>query len=74
MKIVVYLFREIDTIDSVLIEVELTDVAELLGYLRKKNERYEEIVRYKRVKFSFLAVKSTLSCLGDRGQSPIRQR
>ena len=54
MEIVVYLFREIDAINSVLIEVELTDVAELLGYLRKKNERYEEIVRYKRVKYCFM--------------------
>ena len=29
----------------------------------KKNERYEEIVRYLRVKLSFLALKSTLLCL-----------
>ena len=29
----------------------------------KKNERYEEVMRYLRVKFSFLAVKSTLLCL-----------
>ena len=36
----------------------------------KKNERYEEIVRYMRVKFSFLALKSTLLCLrGSRSVS-----
>ena len=29
----------------------------------KKNERYDEIVRYLRVKLSFLALKSTLLCL-----------
>ena len=29
----------------------------------KKHERYEDIVRYLRVKFSFLALKSTLLCL-----------
>ena len=29
----------------------------------KKNERYEDIVRYLRVKFSFLAMKSALLCL-----------
>ena len=36
----------------------------------KKNERYEEVVRYLRVKFSFLALKSTLLCLrGSRSVS-----
>ena len=30
---------------------------------RKRNERYEDIVRYMRVKFSYLALKSTLLCL-----------
>ena len=30
---------------------------------KKRNERYEDIVRYLRVKFSFLALKSTLLCL-----------
>ena len=30
---------------------------------KKKNERYEDAVRYLRVKFSFLALKSTLLCL-----------
>ena len=29
----------------------------------KKNERYEDIMRYLRVKLSFLALKSTLLCL-----------
>ena len=36
----------------------------------KKNERYEEIMRYLRVKLSFLALKSTLLCLhGSRTTS-----
>ena len=29
----------------------------------KKNERYEDIVQYLRVRFSFLAMKATLLCL-----------
>ena len=29
----------------------------------KKNERYEDIIRYLRVRFSFLALKATLLCL-----------
>ena len=29
----------------------------------KKGERYEDVVRYLRVKFSFLALKATLLCL-----------
>ena len=38
----------------------------------KKNERYEEVMRYLRVKFSFLAVKSTLLCLrGSRTVSRV---
>ena len=37
----------------------------------KKNERYEEVVRYLRVKFSFLALKSTLLCL--RGSRTIKK-
>ena len=36
----------------------------------KKNERYEDIVRYLRVKLSFLALKSTLLCL--RGSRTIK--
>ena len=35
----------------------------------KRGERYEEIVRYIRVKFSFLALKATLLCLrGSRSR------
>ena len=30
---------------------------------KKRGERYEEIMRYLRVKLSFLALKSTLLCL-----------
>ena len=30
---------------------------------KKRNERYEDVVRYMRVRFSFLALKSTLLCL-----------
>ena len=38
----------------------------------KKNERYEDVVRYLRVKFSFLALKSTLLCLrGSRTVSKV---
>ena len=37
----------------------------------KKNERYEEVVRYLRVKFSFLALKSTLLCL--RGSRTVKR-
>ena len=38
----------------------------------KKNERYEEVMRYLRVKFSFLALKSTLLCLrGSRTISKV---
>ena len=38
----------------------------------KKHERYEDIVRYLRVKFSFLALKSTLLCLrGSRTMKAI---
>ena len=37
----------------------------------KKNERYEEVMRYLRVKLSFLALKSTLLCL--RGSRTIYQ-
>ena len=36
----------------------------------KRNERYEDIVRYLRVKLSFLALKSTLLCL--RGSRTIK--
>ena len=37
---------------------------------KKKNERYDDIVRYLRVKFSFLALKATLLCLrGSRSIS-----
>ena len=40
----------------------------------KKNERYEEIMRYLRVKFSFLALKSTLLCLrGSRTISRVHE-
>ena len=40
----------------------------------KKNERYEDIIRYLRVKFSFLAVKSTLLCLrGSRSISKMHE-
>ena len=38
----------------------------------KKNERYEDVVRYLRVKFSFLALKSALLCLrGSRTVSKV---
>ena len=37
----------------------------------KRNERYEEVVRYLRVKFSFLALKSTLLCL--RGSRTVKR-
>ena len=37
---------------------------------KKKGERYDDIMRYLRVKFSFLALKSTLLCLrGSRSLS-----
>ena len=40
----------------------------------KKNERYEEVMRYLRVKFSFLALKSTLLCLrGSRTISKVHE-
>ena len=42
---------------------------------QKQGERYEVIVRYLRVKFSFLALKSTLLCLrGSRSHTtkPVR--
>ena len=40
----------------------------------KKNERYEEVMRYLRLKFSFLAVKSTLLCLrGSRTVSRVHE-
>ena len=40
----------------------------------KKNERYEDVMRYLRVKFSFLAVKSTLLCLrGSRTISRVHE-
>ena len=36
---------------------------------KKRGDRYEEVVRYLRVKFSFLALKATLLCLrGSRGR------
>ena len=35
----------------------------------KRGERYEEVVRYIRVRFSFLALKATLLCLrGSRSR------
>ena len=37
----------------------------------KRNERYEEVMRYLRVKFSFLALKSTLLCL--RGSRSVKK-
>ena len=38
----------------------------------KKNERYSDIMRYLRVKLSFLAIKSTLLCLrGSRTLSKV---
>ena len=38
----------------------------------KKSERYEDVMRYLRVKFSFLALKSTLLCLrGSRTISKV---
>ena len=39
---------------------------------RKRNERYEEVVRYLRVKFSFLALKATLLCV--RGSRTIKMK
>ena len=40
----------------------------------KKNERYEEVMRYLRLKFSFLAVKSALLCLrGSRTVSRVHE-
>ena len=40
----------------------------------KRNERYEEVVRYLRVKFSFLALKSTLLCLrGSRTVAKVQE-
>ena len=40
----------------------------------KKHERYEEVMRYLRVKFSFLALKSTLLCLrGSRTISRVHE-
>ena len=38
----------------------------------KRGERYEEVMRYLRVKFSFLALKATLLCLrGSRGRKGV---
>ena len=35
----------------------------------KRGDRYDEVMRYLRVKFSFLALKATLLCLrGSRGR------
>ena len=39
-------------------------------FSQKRGERYEEVMRYMRVKLSFLALKSTLMCLrGSRSSS-----
>ena len=39
-------------------------------FSQKRGERYEEVMRYLRVKLSFLALKSTLLCLrGSRSSS-----
>ena len=39
----------------------------------KRGDRYEEVVRYMRVKLSFLALKATLLCLrGSRSSTPLR--
>ena len=39
----------------------------------KRGDRYEEVVRYMRVKLSFLALKATLLCLrGSRSCTPLR--
>ena len=37
----------------------------------KKNERYDDIMRYLRVKLSFLALKATLMCL--RGSRTVKK-
>jgi hypothetical protein len=40
----------------------------------KRNERYEDIMRYLRVKFSFLALKATLLCVrGSRTTKKIEE-
>ena len=38
----------------------------------KKNERYDDVMKYLRVKFSFLALKATLLCL--RGSRTLTKR
>ena len=38
----------------------------------KKGERYEDIVRYMRVKFSYLALRATLMCL--RGSRKLKTK
>ena len=45
------------------VTISLINTFPIMKLSAKKNERYDEIVRYLRVKLSFLALKSTLLCL-----------